>query len=147
MDINKVIMIGRLGQDPTLKFTANQFPILHMAIAVNDSVKNEEGKYVKIPDWHKVTVLGDHAKNISNYLKKGMLVYVEGRLKNNKWEDKNGSKRTDTYILASTLLIIGSNKDKEDKEDIVPSETVKGNKVKQKLTPPEDVFGVSELPF
>lgn len=106
--INKVTLIGRLGSDPEMTYTNDQTPIAKFSVATTSSYKKEEQT-----EWHRITFFGKVAEVCGLYLKKGALVYIEGRLRTNEWEDKNGVKRSTTEIIGGELKML----DKKKKED------------------------------
>ena len=91
--VNKVILVGRLGQDPELKYTASGTAVLNLSIATNTSYKDRDGNYVENTEWNRVVVWRKTAEAIANMAKKGRRVYVEGRLQTRAWDDQNGNKR------------------------------------------------------
>ena len=96
--VNKAIIAGRLGQDPELKYTPSQTAICNFSMATTGKSRDTE-----ITEWHRVTVFGKTAEFVSQYMKKGDLIYVEGRLQTRSWEDRDGGKRYTTEIIAQTV--------------------------------------------
>jgi single-strand DNA-binding protein len=99
--VNKVILIGRLGQDPKLAYLPSGTPAAEFTLATDESYKNREGQKVEQTEWHRVKVYGKSAEFCSNYLAKGRLVYVEGQLRTRSWEDQQGQKRYMTEVVVS----------------------------------------------
>lgn len=99
--VNKVILIGRLGQDPKLNYLPSGSPVAEFTVATDDSYKNKEGQKVEQTEWHRVKVYGKSAEFCGNYLSKGRLVYVEGTIRTRSWDDKDGQKRYTTEIIVS----------------------------------------------
>ena len=91
--INKAILIGRLGKDPEMKYTPSGTAVASFSLATNYSVKDEDGNFTDKTDWHNIVVFGRRAEFAGEYLGKGRLVYVEGRIQTRSWEDQNGNKR------------------------------------------------------
>jgi single-strand DNA-binding protein len=111
--VNKVIILGRVGQDPELKSTTNS-QVVNLSIATNElGPKNENNQRSDTTEWHRVTIFGKMAENVNTYVKKGSLVYVEGRLQTNKWTDTNGVERYSTDIIANEVQFIGGQGDKQ----------------------------------
>ena len=110
MSVNKVILLGRLGQDPELRFTPNQTPVCTLNLATNERRKMPDGEWKDETEWHRVVTFGSVAENCSKYLQKGRQAYIEGKIKTNKWQDKEGKDRYTTEILASTVQFIGGAK-------------------------------------
>ena len=98
--LNKVMLIGRLGRDPELKYAASGMPIANLRIATDESYVDRDGNKVERTEWHTVVVFQRAAENCSNYLSKGSLVFVEGSLQTRKWQDQNGQDRYSTEIKA-----------------------------------------------
>lgn len=88
--LNKAQLIGRLGQDPKLSYMPSGQAVAEMSVATDESYKDRDGNKVEKTEWHRVSVKGKSAEFCAKYLSKGRLVYVEGKLKTRKWEDKNG---------------------------------------------------------
>ena len=107
MSINKVILLGHLGADPEIRYTQGQTAVCNLRIATNDRRKNQEGEWVEQTEWHRVVTFGKTAENCGQYLKKGRQVFVEGRIRTNKWQDQEGKDRYTTEILAQNVQFIG----------------------------------------
>jgi single-strand DNA-binding protein len=110
--VNKVIIMGRLGQDPELKHTPNGAAVCNMSIATSESWldKNSNEKKEKT-EWHRVVVWGKLAELCNQYLSKGKQAYVEGELQTRSWDDKDGNKRYTTEINARNVVFVGSTND------------------------------------
>jgi single-strand DNA-binding protein len=106
--INKVILIGNLGRDPELRYTAGGQPVASFSVATNERWNDREGKPQERTEWHRIVVWGKQGENCANYLAKGRTVYIEGRLQTREWEDKEGQKRQTTEIVAQTVQFLGS---------------------------------------
>ena len=106
--VNKVIVVGNLGRDPELRYTASGQPVASFTVATNERWNDREGKPQERTEWHRIVVWGKQAENCANYLQKGRSVYVEGRLQTREWEDKEGQKRQTTEIVAQTVQFLGS---------------------------------------
>ncbi len=107
--LNKVMLIGRLGRDPELRYTSNGTPVATLSVATDESYMDKaSGSRVEKTEWHRVNVWGRTAENCSNYLSKGRLVYVEGSLQTRKWQDQQGQDRYTTEIKAMTVHFLDS---------------------------------------
>lgn len=107
-NVNKVILIGRLGNQPELKYTPSNRAVTELRLAVNRSWTDRgSGQRQEKTDWFSVEVWDKNAENCEKYLAKGREVYVEGRLSNDEWTDKEGQKRTKTKIVAEVIQFIG----------------------------------------
>jgi single-strand DNA-binding protein len=109
MSVNKAILVGRLGRDPETRFTSGGQPVANFTMATDESYKDRAGERQKRTEWHRIVVWGKLAEITQQYLKKGMLVYIEGRIQTRQWEDKrDGQKRSTTEIVANTMKMLTS---------------------------------------
>ncbi|MGB9180156.1 MAG: single-stranded DNA-binding protein [Pyrinomonadaceae bacterium] len=108
MSFNKIIVVGNLGRDPEMRYTAQGTPVCTFSIASNERRKTSAGEQQDITTWFKVTVWGKQAESVSKYLSKGRSVYVEGRLHAEDWTDKEGKPRYTLEINASDVHFIDS---------------------------------------
>ena len=104
--VNKVILIGRLGADPELRYMPNGDPVANFNLATNESYKDKDGNTQEKTEWHRIVAFRRLAEICGEYLKKGKLVYIEGRIQSRSWEDKNGMKRYTTEIVANTMQML-----------------------------------------
>ncbi|MBT3489383.1 MAG: single-stranded DNA-binding protein [Gammaproteobacteria bacterium] len=106
--VNKVILVGNLGNDPDVKYTADGRAIANISLATTDSWKDKNtGEQQDRTEWHRVVFFNRLAEIVSEYLKKGAQVYVEGRLQTRKWQDQSGADRYTTEIVASEMQMLG----------------------------------------
>ena len=106
--VNKVILIGNLGRDPETRYTADGAAITNITIATSDRWKDKaSGEMKESTEWHKVAFFGRLAEIAGEYLKKGRPVYVEGRLRTRKWQDKEGRDTYTTEIIAQEMQLLG----------------------------------------
>lgn len=110
--VNKVILIGRLGADPELKYTQTGVAVTRMNIATNRVWKDDSGNNIERTDWHRVIAWRKLAEIAGEYLKKGSLVYVEGRLETRSWDDQSGQKRYITEVIADNFTMLGRRDEK-----------------------------------
>ena len=111
MSVNKVILVGRLGRDPETRFTGGGQAVANFTLATDSTYKDRSGERQKKTEWHRIVVWSKLAEICQQYLKKGSLIYIEGRLQTREWEDKSGQKRTTTEIVASEMRMLGSRSD------------------------------------
>ncbi len=104
--VNKVILMGRLGQDPELRYTQSQIPIVTLNVATTEYRMGQDGQRQEQTEWHRVVVWRKQAENCAKYLSKGRAVFIEGRLQTRSWEDQNGQKRYTTEIVASNVQFL-----------------------------------------
>lgn len=105
--INKAILLGHLGADPEIRYSANGLAIAQLRIATTERVQAGEGNWEDRTEWHRVVVFGKRAESCGNYLNKGSQVYIEGRIQTRQWEDQQGNKRYSTEIVAFDVLFLG----------------------------------------
>src|SRR2546423_5267705 len=107
--VNKVILVGRLGRDPELKYTASGVPFCRFSMATDD-VWNDKGsgERQERTEWHSIVAWDRLAEICNQYLTKGRLVYIEGSLQTREWEDQEGNKRRTTEIRARDMVMLGS---------------------------------------
>jgi len=106
--INKVILVGRLGRDPELKYTASGTPFCRFSMATDDSWTDKgSGERTERTEWHNIVVWDKLAEICNNYLTKGRIVYIEGRLQTREWDDQEGNKRKTTEIRARDMVLLG----------------------------------------
>lgn len=104
--LNKVMIIGRLGRDPELRYSASGTPMANLRIATDESYTDRDGNKVDRTEWHTVVVFQRQAENCANYLAKGSLVFVEGSLQTRKWQDQQGQDRYTTEIKAQRVQFL-----------------------------------------
>ena len=107
--VNKVILVGNLGQKPEMRYTATQTAVANLSIATTESWKDKEsGENRDKTEWHRVVFFGNLAEIAEKYLDKGSSVYVEGKIQTRKWQDKDGNDRYTTEVLGNQLTMLGS---------------------------------------
>ena len=106
--INKVILVGNLGNDPDIRHTASGAAVANLSVATTDTWKDKEtGENKDRTEWHRVVFFGKLAEICEQYLKKGSQVYVEGSLQTRKWQDKSGNDRYTTEIVGRDIQMLG----------------------------------------
>ena len=111
MSVNKVILVGRLGRDPETRYTGGGQAVANFSLATDETYKDKSGERQKRTEWHKIVVWGKQAEIAQQYLKKGSLVFVEGRIQSREWQDKEGQKRTSFEIVANNFRMLGGRAD------------------------------------
>ena len=112
--VNKVILIGRLGRDPELKYTPNGAPVAKFSLATDEVFKDRSGEQQKHTEWHNIVAWNKLAEICGEYLTKGKQVYIEGSIRSRQWDDKQtGAKRTAYEIVAQKMTMLGSKADSE----------------------------------
>jgi single-strand DNA-binding protein len=107
--LNKVMIIGNLGNDPDVRATAGGMTVAKLSVATSSSRKDPQtGSWIEETEWHRVALFGRLTEVAQQYLHKGSKVYIEGRLKTNKWQDNNGNDRYTTEVIANEMHMLDS---------------------------------------
>lgn len=120
MSFNKVILVGNLGKDPELRYTAQGTPVCTFSMATNERRKDRNGDLQDQTTWFRITLWQKRAETASQYLQKGMPVYIEGRLRVEEYNDRDGKPRHSLEVEATEMQFIGSRKQEDDH---VPTQT------------------------
>jgi single-strand DNA-binding protein len=148
--VNKVILLGNLGQDPEVRFLPSGTKVANISIATTESYTNKEGQRVDQTEWHRVELWDGLAGIAEQYLKKGNPVYIEGKIRSEEYQDKNGNTARSYKIRATSINLIGSKDSSsgETKEKVAPG---MGNLAPQHVQEPAPSFISSDeedvLPF
>ena len=118
--VNKVILVGNLGKDPQVRYLDSGVAVANFSLATTENYKNKEGERVSQTEWHNVVLWRGLAEVAEKYLKKGASVYIEGKIRTRKWEDKEGVARYSTEILGDNMTMLGG---KTTSEDILEGKT------------------------
>ena len=114
-DLNKVMLIGRVGRDPEIRYTQSGNPIAGFSLATSERWKSKDGEKQESTQWHKVSVFGKMAEVVRDYVSKGKQIYIEGQVTYEEWNDKDGNKRNTTKIKVDgfngKLILLGSKGD------------------------------------
>jgi len=111
MSVNKVILVGRLGRDPETRYTGGGQAVANFSVATDETYKDKAGERQKRTEWHKIVVWGKQAEIAQQFLKKGSLIFIEGRIQSREWQDKEGQKRTSFEIVATNFRMLGGRGD------------------------------------
>ena len=111
MSLNKVMLIGNLGQKPELRQTNSNLAVTRLSIATTERRKGADGNWTNHTEWHNVVVFGRQAENCAQFLDKGRQVYVEGRLQTRKYQDKDGNDRRSTEVVANDVRFLSNKGD------------------------------------
>ena len=104
--LNKVMLIGNLGKDPELRYTAGGTAVASFSLATSDRIKGKDGNWEEKTEWHNITLWARLAEIAGEYLSKGKTVYIEGRLQTRKWQDKDGKDRYTTEIVGEKMQML-----------------------------------------
>jgi len=126
MSVNKVILVGRLGQDPTTRYMPNGEAVTNATLATSENWKDKSGEKQEKTEWHNLTFYRRLAEVAGEYLKKGSMIYVEGKLATRKWQDKEGKDRYTTDIIVGEMQMLSS-KPSGDQEPGRPSTALGGH--------------------
>jgi single-strand DNA-binding protein len=111
--VNKVILVGRLGKDPELKYMPSGAPVAKFTLATDESFKDRTGEKQERTEWHTIVAYDKLAEICGEYLTKGKLIYIEGSIRSRQWQDQAGNKRTAYEIIAFRMQMLGSRSDSE----------------------------------
>jgi len=111
MSVNKVILVGRLGRDPETRYTSSGQAVCNFTLATDETYKDRAGERQKRTEWHRIVVWAKQAEIAQQYLHKGSLIYVEGRIQTRQWDDREGQKRTTVEIVANNFRMLGGRGD------------------------------------
>lgn len=136
--VNKVILVGNLGKDPEVRYLEGGTPVANFTLATSESYKDKSGNRIEQTEWHNVVVWRGLAEIAEKYLRKGSMVYVEGKLRTRPWEDKDGLKRYTTEIIADNMTMLGGKKEEN------PSAPTPPPTPPQNIPSPKDA---DDLPF
>jgi len=106
--VNKVILVGRLGGDPEVRYTAEGTAVANFSLATDESFTDRAGDKQKRTEWHRIVAWKRLAEVIGEFLSKGKQVYIEGCLRNRKWQDRDGNERTTVEVVATRMVMLGS---------------------------------------
>lgn len=120
--INKVILIGNIGQDPEVRHLESGSVVATFSVATNENYKDKSGEWQTITEWHNIVVWRALAEMVERNYKKGMQIYVEGKLTTRKWQDKEGNDRRTTEVVANTLRMLSSRENSDRSSASLPSE-------------------------
>jgi single-strand DNA-binding protein len=121
--VNKALLIGRLGADPEVRYTPDGTMVVNFRLATDLQWKDKNGERLQRTEWHRIVAYAKLAEICSNYLSKGKLIFIEGRIQTRSWEDKDGVKRSTTEIVASNMQMLDSKGQTRSQEAVVDDQT------------------------
>ena len=145
--VNKVIILGRLGKDPELRYSNSGAGICNLTIATDESYTDREGVRQQVTEWHRVSVFQKQAESCANYLHKGSLVYVEGSLQTRKWQDQQGQDRYTTEIKAQRVQFLDSKGGGNNGQNGAPAAQAQTTQSTQAKAPTANPMPLDECPF
>ncbi len=104
--VNRVILVGHLGRDPEMRYTSSGTPVTNFSLATNERWNNQNGERQERTEWHKIVTWNKLAEISNQYLTKGQLVFIEGRIQTREWDDRDGNKRRTTEVIASDMRMM-----------------------------------------
>jgi len=119
--VNKVILIGNLGQDPEVRMTNSGTPVCELRLACTDRRRTQDGQWEEQTEWVTVVTFGRTAENAGKFLAKGRSVYIEGRMQTRSWDDQDGKKRYKTEVVAQTVQFLGGRGESDSYSSKTPS--------------------------
>ena len=146
MSLNKAMIIGNLGRDPEMRYTANGQAVTQFTVAVNRNYKDPSGEWKEETEWFRVVAWSQLAERTAEYLRKGRKVYVEGRLQTRTWEGQDGQKHYTTELIASTVTALDSRPREDGAQEPAGARPARGGAPAE---PSEDLGSsdLDELPF
>ncbi len=145
MAVNKCIFIGRLTDDPSVRYMPNGDPVANFSIAVNEKYKDKSGEQREKTEYIRVVAYRRTAEIIGQYTRKGSKLYVEGKLQTRKWTDNNGVERYTTEIIADSVQLLDSRRDDQDGQQGYQQQGYQQQQRQQHNPPPQQDF--DDVPF
>ncbi|HDR1320256.1 TPA: single-stranded DNA-binding protein [Pasteurella multocida] len=146
--VNKVIIVGNLGNDPEIRTMPNGDPVAKISVATSESwIDKNTGERKTQTEWHSIVFYRRQAEICGQYLKKGSKVYVEGRLRTRKWQDQNGQDRYTTEIQGDVLQMLDSRQDSQPQQAQAPQNNAYANAKSGKPVQKFDNFEEDDIPF
>ena len=138
--VNKAIIVGNLGKDPEVRYTASGEAMCNITVATSENWKDKAtGEKKELTEWHRISFFGKLAEIAGQYLKKGSQVYLEGRIKTRKWQDKEGQERYTTEIEANEMQMLGGRQSSDSAPSEKPQRNAQGA--------PKQSFEDDDIPF
>ena len=150
--VNRVMLVGRLGRDPEQRFTSSGTPVTNFSLATDERWKDQNGERQTRTEWHQIVVWGKLAEICSQYLNKGKLVFIEGRLQTREWDDRDGNRRRTTEIVASDMQMLGSRSEEQGMRESAPAPAPApapdaGGQAQGSSSPAEVEISDDDIPF
>ncbi len=145
--INKVILLGNVGKDPDINYIQPDVPLAKFPLATDESFKRNDGEWENRTEWHNVVAWRNTAKYVEGRIKKGMQVYIEGKIQTRKYEDQNGQEKYITQIVAQIIRIINKRGMDDDTQQNQPPQAATDDAPKKENVPPQNESAPNEDPF
>ncbi len=151
MSLNKVMIIGNLGRDPEMRYTPSGQAVTQFTVAVNRNYKGQDGNWQEETEWFRVVAWAQLGERAAEHLRKGMKVYVEGRLQTRQWEDQQGQKRYTTELIANQVTNLDRRPREEGEGSFAPpfpaDAKPASSPVRREATPEDAPSDLDDLPF
>lgn len=141
MSLNKVMLIGNAGKDPEVRYLENNGKVATLRLATSEKYRDRDGNVKESVEWHTVVTWRAMADLVEKYVRKGSLLYVEGRLRSRTWNDRSGNPRYSTEVYADNLQLLGRNPDQQSQAERKPDGPVQQEK------PSGNIEADDDLPF
>lgn len=145
--VNKVILIGNVGNDPEIKYVKEDVPVARFSIATSESYKDRNGERITNTEWHNIVVWRGLAKVVEKYVKKGSKLFIEGKLTHRKYEDKDGQTKYFTEIVCRDMTMLDSKGSSNQTDNQTASETTKAQEPPTDINEADNFNDVDDLPF
>lgn len=147
MSVNKAILIGRLGRDPEVRYMPNGEAVCNFSIATDETWKDQHGQKQERTEWHAITLYRRLAEVAGQYLKKGSIVYIEGRIQSRKYTGKDGVERTAYEIIGNEMKMLGGGNDSGQQAQAAQAETPTPPRRQDPAAPTQPVDDIDGIPF
>lgn len=147
MSVNKVILVGFVGNDPEVRYLDSGTPVANFRLATSENYTNRSGEKVSQTEWHNIVVWRGLAEVVEKYVKKGSQLYIEGRIRTRAWDDRDGNKRYTTEIVADNLQMLGKRGETSDAPIPQEQPQSKTSEPKTDSGTVADNEAVDDLPF
>ena len=146
--LNKVMLIGNLGADPEIRYTAAGAPVANVSLATAESWRDKDsGELREKTEWHRVVFFGKVAETIEKYVSKGSQIFIEGKLQTRKWQDKEGNDRYTTEIVASEMRMLGKRGENTASTDRDNAPVAKESNIRSEIKNDSTEFIDDDIPF
>ena len=145
-NLNKVMLIGRACSDPEVRAIPNGTKVANFTLATSESFKKKDGTKTESTEFHRLVIWGKLAEICESYVKKGMLLHIEGKNKTRKWTDKNNQDKYTTEIIVNDLIMLGGKSDKSSAPSEAPSESPSDGEPGKAYSTPESAYPTPPMP-
>ncbi len=147
MSVNKVIIVGRLGQEPELRYTPSGAAVCNFSVATSEYWNDKNGQKQERTEWHRVVAWGKTAELCNQYLAKGSQCFLEGKLQTRSWDDNSGQKKYTTEVIATTVQFLGAKSENSKSATKPLSESVSSPPQQEYMPSTDSSFTADDIPF